>query len=98
MNNWSSKQQNTPPTSPHQQDAFHEALEHLRNLQLKADATQQRLDVVCSHVFNKPESSKEKNKECVPNNDHRKEKTIWTDTVTGNYVPLLHHTSFTGPL
>jgi hypothetical protein len=33
----------------------------------------------------------------VPNNDQCKEKTIWTDTVTGNYVPLLHQTSFTGP-
>jgi hypothetical protein len=49
-------------------------------------------------MFDKPENSGEKNKEeHDQDNGPRKEKAILTDTVTGGYMPLVHHSSFHGP-
>lgn len=56
------------------------------------------MDVVWTHVFDKPESSGEKNKDDAdPEDNMRKEKAILTDTHTGAYVPMVHQSSSHGP-
>lgn len=77
------------PPSP-KQSYMSEVLEHLRSISLW-------MDVVWTHLFDKPESSGEKNLD-----DHvleftmRKDNNLVTDTATGGYAPRRTQSPFSG--
>jgi hypothetical protein len=67
-----------------------EVLEHLRSINL-------RMDVVWTHLLDKPESSGEKNlDDHVPEFMMRKDKNLVTDTATGGYTPKRTQSPFSG--
>jgi hypothetical protein len=63
MSTRSGRQSDTAPTPQQQHEVLNEVLEQLRSLNQKTDVTNQRVDRIWIHVFDKPECSGEKRKE-----------------------------------
>jgi hypothetical protein len=93
MQTRSCTQSNPTPLTPPQQDVFHDILERLQALQVVSEAQQQQLSAVWSHVFDKPESSGEKDRE----GNLLKDKIGITEAIARTHVPLLCQATFTNP-